>query len=100
VPGWLDRAGHLVALALAVLLSVTLGFLQLVLLVFLFEGHYERELAREGIVQGGDALNMAVGPALWVTLAVVAVEVLAVVLLLRRADRRRRRRSTAASPSG
>ena len=87
-PGWLDKAGHLVALALAVVGSLTLALVQYVLAVFWFKGRYERDLARQGIVQGGDALNMAVVPAMWLTLALVAAEVLAVVLLVRRRRRR------------
>ncbi|MFN2504944.1 MAG: hypothetical protein ABR540_12105 [Acidimicrobiales bacterium] len=86
---WLDRAAKAVAVALVVSGGMTLAILQYFGAVFFFKGRNEGRLARQGIVQGGDALNEAVLPALWLTLAVLAAEILVITLLVRRRRRRR-----------
>lgn len=85
---WLDRAAKAVAVALVVSGGLTLAILQYFAAVFFFKGRNEGRLARQGIVNGSDALNQAVLPALWLTLAVLAAEVLVIVLLVRRRRRR------------
>ena len=81
-------------LALAVLGAITVVLLQYMGAVFWLEGRNERDLASHGIVMGGEALNRAVVPAMWLTLALVVVEVAIGVVLARRRRRSRRLSTT------
>jgi hypothetical protein len=89
---WFRRTFRTLVGALLALVGLTFVIFQYFFAVFWFEGRHERDLAREGIVQGGDALNQAVVPALWLTLAVVAVEAATVILALFALRRARARR--------
>jgi hypothetical protein len=86
---WLGPTFRVLAAALVVLVGVTLAILEYFVAVLWLKGRYERDLARRGIVQGGDALSQAVVPALWLTLVLVAVQV-AVIALVVLAVRHRR----------
>ncbi len=86
---WLGRTFRLLAAALIALTAFSIAVIEYFVAVFWFEGRYERELARRGIIQGGDALNQAVLPALWLTLILVAVQVAAIVLVVLAVRRRR-----------
>jgi di/tricarboxylate transporter len=93
---WFGWTFRVVVSALLVLVGLSVVVLQYFVAVFWFEGRYERELARHGIVQSGDALNQAVVPALWLTLAVVALQAGAIALVVRAVRRRRRQPAVAA----
>ena len=90
---WFDPAIRLVASALMVFGGLSLVILEYLLAVLWFEGHYERELARQGIVSGSEAPSRAALPAVWVTLVVIAVQAGVAVGLVHLLRRHRRART-------
>ena len=79
-------------LALVILGCLTFALvvlpLEFMLLYFVWKGHYEHELAKVGIIQGGDASNTAGGVAGQWMLALVALQIGAMAFVFRRRARR------------
>jgi len=62
--------------------------LEWMVLYFLWKGHYEHELAKVGVIQGGDASNTAGGVASQWMLALAVLQVGAMAFFFRRRARR------------